>query len=115
MVARLGGDEIAILLLETDQLKATEAAEKLRGLVEETSFQWHGNDIKMTCSIGIATALDDSIAGWSDVLDKADQALYRGKEKGKNVVLAFNSDQRQSSAADHEPPPRSRLGVNLRG
>jgi diguanylate cyclase (GGDEF)-like protein len=115
MVARRGGDEIAILLLETDESKATEVAEKLRSLVEETSFEWHGNAINITCSIGIATALDNSIADWTDMLDKADQALYWGKGKGKNVVLAFNSDQRKSSAVDHKPSPWSRLGGNLRG
>ena len=115
MVARLGGDEIAILLLETDQSKATEAAEKLRGLVEETSFQWHGNAIRITCSIGISAALDDGIADWSDMLDKADQALYRGKAKGKNVVFSFNRDRRQSPGADQEPSPRSRLGRDFGG
>jgi diguanylate cyclase (GGDEF)-like protein len=115
VVARRGGDEITILLPETDESKATEVAEKLRSLVEKTSFEWHGNAIHITCSIGIVTALDDSITDWSDMLDKADQALYRGKGKGKNVVLAFNSNQRKSSTTDHARSPRSRLGGDLRG
>ncbi|MGE5840244.1 MAG: diguanylate cyclase [Deltaproteobacteria bacterium] len=99
MVARYGGDEIAILLPETEKSKATEVAEKLRGLVEKTSFDWQGKAIKITCSIGIATAPDDHISNWNDLLDNADQALYRGKGTGKNVVFAFNTDKRQSSAA----------------
>jgi PleD family two-component response regulator len=87
----------------------------LRGLIEETFFAWHGKAFNVTCSIGIATAPDDRIADWNDLLDKADQALYRGKRTGKNVVLAFNSGERQSSTADHAPAPRTRLVGDFRG
>ena len=45
MVARYGGDEIAILLPETDKSKATEVAEKLRRLIEETGFEWNGRKL----------------------------------------------------------------------
>ena len=100
MVARYGGDEIAILLPETEMSRAIEVAEKLRGLIEETPIQWHGEAFNITCSIGIASAPDDRIANWNDLLDKADQALYQGKEKGKNVVFTFDSDKRQCSAAN---------------
>ena len=103
MVARYGGDEIAILLPETEKSKATEVAEKVRGLIEETSFEWNGESFNITCSIGIASAPDDRIANWNDLLDKADQALYRGKGTGKNIVFTFNTDKGQSSAANREP------------
>ena len=102
MVARYGGDEIAILLPETERSKATEVAEKLRGLIEGTPFEWHNETFNVTCSIGIASAPDDRIAGWNDLLDKADQALYRGKGTGKNVVFTFNAGQRQGSGEKHE-------------
>jgi diguanylate cyclase (GGDEF)-like protein len=114
MVARYGGDEIAILLPETEMSKATEVAEKLRGSIEATPFEWHGEDFNITCSIGIASAPDDRIADWNDLLDKADQALYMGKGKGKNVVYTFNSDIRQSSAMNDEPAPQTESGGNLK-
>jgi diguanylate cyclase (GGDEF)-like protein len=101
MVARYGGDEIAILLPETEKSKATEVAEKLRSLIEETSFEWQGKAINITCSIGIASAPDEHIANWDDLLDKADRALYRGKGTGKNVVFTFNTDENQSSTTNH--------------
>ena len=83
MVARYGGDEIAILLPETEKSKATEVAEKLRRLIEGTSLEWQGKAINITCSIGIASAPDDRIADWNDLLDKADQALYREREQAR--------------------------------
>lgn len=115
MVARYGGDEIAILLPETEKCKATEVAEKLRKLIEETSFEWHREAFSITCSIGIASAPDDRIADWNDLLDKADQALYKGKGTGKNVVFTFNSDKGQRSAANHESAGEAVFGGDLEG
>jgi diguanylate cyclase (GGDEF)-like protein len=101
MVARYGGDEIAILLPETDKSKATEIAEKLRRLIEETGFEWNGRKINITSTIGIATAPDDRIADWKGMLDNADKALYRGKGIGKNAVVALRGAHSQNSAAIH--------------
>jgi len=97
MAARYGGDEVAVLLPETEKAKAAEVAEKLRSLVEKTSFEWKGRAFSVTCSIGIASAPDSGIPDWNALLDKADKALYMGKGKGKNVVFSFNSDQRPLS------------------
>jgi len=97
MAARYGGDEIAVLLPETEKAKAAEVAEKLRSLVEKTSFEWSGRAFNVTCSIGIASAPDSCIPDWNALLDMADKALYKGKGKGKNVVFTFNNDQRQIS------------------
>jgi len=113
MVARYGGDEIAILLPETEKSKATEVAEKLRGLIEETPFEWHKETFNITCSIGIASAPDDRIVGWNDLLDKADQALYRGKGTGKNVVFTFNPDKGRSSTVKEEPARAVMSGGDL--
>jgi len=115
MVARYGGDEIAILLPETDKSKATEIAEKLRRLIEGTCFEWNGKTINITSTIGIATAPNDRIADWGDMLANADKALYRGKGIGKNAVVALKGTTRQNSAAVHQPGPRTRLAGDFRG
>ena len=101
VVARYGGDEIAILLPETDKSNATKIAEKLRRLIAETPFNWNATTLNITCSIGIATMPDDPIASWGDMLVKADEALYRGKEIGKIVVVALERSDRQNSFARH--------------
>jgi diguanylate cyclase (GGDEF)-like protein len=114
VVARYGGDEIAILLPETDKSTATEVAEKLRRLIEGTCFEWKGKTINITSSIGIATAPDERIADWVDLLDKVDKALYTGKELGKNVVVALKGSNIRSSAMVQQPGLRSRLVGDLR-
>jgi len=115
MVARYGGDEIAILLPETAKPKAKEIAEKLRRLIEGTCFEWNGKTITITSTIGIATAPDDRITDWGDMLDSADKALYRGKGIGKNAVVALKGTNRQNSAAGHQPGPGTRLAGDFRG
>jgi len=101
IAARYGGDEFAVLLPETDKENATEIAERLRRLIEGACFEWNGKNISTTSSIGVATMPDDRIADWSDMLEKADTALYRGKAIGKNVVIALKSAGRQGSVVVH--------------
>jgi diguanylate cyclase (GGDEF)-like protein len=101
MVARYGGDEIAILLPETDKSDATKIAEKLRRIIEGTCFEWNGKTISITSSIGIATAPDDPVSDWGRMLANADEALYRGKAIGRNVVVAFKGTNTQNSVAVH--------------
>jgi diguanylate cyclase (GGDEF)-like protein len=105
VVARYGGDEMAILLPETDKARATELAEKLRRLIEATRFECNGKAITITSTIGIATAPDDRITGWADMLDNADKALYRGKRTGKNAVVALKVPRGPN------PPPVHQLGL----
>ena len=107
VVARYGGDEMAILLPETDKSNATEIAEKLRRLIEGTFVEWHGKNIGITISIGIATAPDDHITDWVDMMNKADDALYEGKRKGKNVVVALNRRSKPFFVAETQPGRRS--------
>lgn len=85
--ARWGGEEFMILLPNTGISKAVAVAEKLRRMIEAYRF---GEDLTVTVSFGVVsfTNGDDSVR----LILKADKALYRAKEKGKNRVESFTSE-----------------------
>ena len=87
VVARYGGDEFAIILVETSRADALNIAGRLSRLVEETSFEHddilpHGT---LTISIGVASYPTDA-GEKTELVAKADQALYDGKTLGGNSV-----------------------------
>jgi diguanylate cyclase (GGDEF)-like protein len=86
LVARYGGEEFAIILLEIDRPKVLEVAERLRKAVEEmevTSSQ--GQKLRITASFGLACFPDDATEK-SNLIQLADEALYRSKYGGRNCV-----------------------------
>jgi diguanylate cyclase (GGDEF)-like protein/PAS domain S-box-containing protein len=86
--ARLGGEEFVAALPDTDLEQARLIAEKLRAAIEEQHFVyiWRtGQAIPFTVSIGVATrAPGEEEVG--TVLKRADEALYKAKEGGRNRV-----------------------------
>ncbi len=93
LAARFGGEEFVILMTETTKEGARAAAEKLRLCVAEENFP--GAEIsqpggKLTLSLGVAEFPEDS-DNTGDLLNLADQALYRAKEEGRNRTVAWNS------------------------
>jgi len=89
-VARWGGEEFMLMLPETEIEGATRLAEKLRASVEARRFEYADQDLSVTMTFGIATfhkgeSLDHCIA-------RADAALYRGKEQGRNQVIVSSYD-----------------------
>jgi diguanylate cyclase (GGDEF)-like protein/PAS domain S-box-containing protein len=86
IVGRIGGEEFAILLPETDQLKAAEVAERLRIAIADTKIPMKdGLPIQFTVSIGVACVLTDD-DNMDVLLNRADQALYQAKKTGRNRV-----------------------------
>ena len=82
-LARLGGDEFIIVLPElVDRENAMTLAEKLVELGRKP-FDFAGNKIKSSFSIGIALYPDDG-DDYETLLDKADVALYKAKRKGRD-------------------------------
>jgi diguanylate cyclase (GGDEF)-like protein len=83
--ARVGGEEFAVLLPEVPAKGAREAAEKVRRVVEATSFRFEQQVIPVTVSLGIA-----AWAGGDEdpqaLYKRADQSLYSAKESGRNRV-----------------------------
>jgi diguanylate cyclase (GGDEF)-like protein len=86
--ARIGGEEFVALLPETDLEEARLIAEKLRAALEQQTFvhTWRtGKPIPFTVSIGVAMRTPDEVKV-EEVLKRADQALYKAKQGGRNRV-----------------------------
>jgi diguanylate cyclase (GGDEF)-like protein len=86
-LGRLGGEEFAILLPETDEAAAVAAGERIRTRVAQTVYHAQAGAVHPTVSIGVA-ALDPSDRDFSALLGRADEALYRAKARGRNLVVA---------------------------
>ena len=93
-MGRLGGEEFALLMPETGLADATEVANRLRQRVVERPIITGADTprraaIDCTVSIGVATLMpqDGSI---DDLLHRADQALYKAKNNGRNRVETAN-------------------------
>jgi diguanylate cyclase (GGDEF)-like protein len=90
LLARYGGEEFAILLPETTKAEATKIAEQIRKAVEKSQFNIRREAVNMTVSIGVANLPDDTLDA-ENLVQKADQALYRAKREGRNRVCVATS------------------------
>jgi two-component system, cell cycle response regulator len=87
IVARYGGEEFVVVMPETAPQGATIFAERLRERIEHTDFADTGDaPLNLTVSIGLASFPDDRVQGAEGFVALADQALYRAKNDGRNLV-----------------------------
>lgn len=84
--ARYGGEEFAIISRGIDLEGARVFGERLRVLVERNAFEWNGQRIPVTVSIGVATYPDMTALEPDDMVQGADRALYQSKTTGRNRV-----------------------------
>ncbi len=85
VLARVGGEEFAIMLPGTGLESALKMADSLCALIEASPIKVGGNTLPMTASFGVAT-LSNSDTCLSDLILRADRALYRSKRSGRNRV-----------------------------
>jgi diguanylate cyclase (GGDEF)-like protein len=83
--ARYGGEEFALTLPETSREQAMKVAEDLRKLVAVESFDFEGDRIPATISLGVGTIVNE-IAG-EGFIKMADDNLYKAKRTGRNKVI----------------------------
>jgi diguanylate cyclase (GGDEF)-like protein len=86
VVARFGGEEIAIVLRSIADEQAIQMAERVRKLVEQSSVMFGDRELKITVSIGLACYPTVAAKTPDDLVEAADQALYRAKHGGRNRV-----------------------------
>lgn len=89
VLARIGGEEFIALMAETPMDKATEVAERLRKQFAEgrVNYKWQDAAVPFTVSIGIAAYDMIRDKTLEDTIKRADEALYRAKQMGRNRVV----------------------------
>ena len=93
IVARYGGEEFVIICPELSKNEGKILAEKLRLIVANSPFpnQKEMPDASITISVGVAAFPEDTSQG-ADLIRKADLALYKAKNSGRNQVCTFSPD-----------------------
>ncbi|MBK1648660.1 GGDEF domain-containing protein [Rhabdochromatium marinum] len=86
-LARLGGEEFMLLLPETDIETALELANRLRERVATQRFKYLGQPVPLNISCGLATFIAQDTP--EALYHRADLALYRAKETGRNRCVVF--------------------------
>jgi diguanylate cyclase (GGDEF)-like protein len=83
--ARSGGEEFVLILLGSNQTQAAEVASRIRQTIQNHVFQFEGQRIPVTISLGVAskTSADKD---WNGIFERADKALYQSKNQGRNRV-----------------------------
>ena len=85
-LGRYGGEEFLLILPDTAKEKAVQTLDRLRSIVSELDWAAISGKMSLTMSAGIcAVRQEDSAA---DILARADIALYRAKDAGRNRVIA---------------------------
>jgi len=93
IVARFGGDEFALILPDTGSPGALAVAERIRERIARHRFlAGDGLDIHLTASVGVATLPDVATAA-DELVQAADAAMYRVKDRGKNGIQAAVSSR----------------------
>lgn len=88
--ARFGGEEFVILMPETNITDATKVINKIRLAIQKKRIQEGAADFKLTMSFGVAGFENDDT--FTTVLTRADKAMYRAKNKGRNQVCVQRSE-----------------------
>ena len=91
-VGRYGGEEFAVLLPNTSKENAAKIAERIRVSIEEIPIEIDDKVLRVTASFGVAGYPSAGVENMDDLLKRADQALYKAKEKSRNVVVVADDE-----------------------
>jgi diguanylate cyclase (GGDEF)-like protein/PAS domain S-box-containing protein len=89
--ARLGGDEFAVLVPDVNDDMVQVLAERITRSIALVRFQFEGQSLRLTSSLGIAL-FPDHADNAEDLIARADTAMYQAKDAGKNAWRIYRSD-----------------------
>ncbi|EQF25709.1 diguanylate cyclase domain protein [Clostridioides difficile CD160] len=103
IVGRIGGDEFVVLIknFSTNNYVLIEKLERFCSKINQKRFAGH-MDFSITCSIGVAMYPEHGYV-YSELYEKADQALYYAKSHGKNSYHVFSDDSIDSMSFHIDP------------
>lgn len=102
ILARIGGEEFAIMMPETYPLEAKKRTELLQQIINTIPFQIAGSNdspLMITASFGISCVADNDQQADAPLI-RADTALYKAKNNGRNQVMLFNDENLLTLAVD---------------
>lgn len=91
IVARYGGEEFVVILPETTPENAKTAAEKVRRIIEVEEISVDGTAVRVTMSFGVA-GVSEEVNNVDDLIRRADHAMYRAKQNGRNRVEVYTEE-----------------------
>jgi len=91
VLARFGGEEFTVLLPETNREQAWTVSERLRESVEQLQIEWPQKLPRVTISAGVAVFRSEENLEASQLLSRADEALYSSKERGRNRTTIWGA------------------------
>ncbi len=107
VAGRFGGEEFLVLLRDATRERALQIAERLRAAVEGSGLTYaDGKPLTVSIGVAYARAADRS----ADLLERADRALYRAKDRGRNrvveatEVVAFPGERPAEAPAERRRP-----------
>jgi diguanylate cyclase (GGDEF)-like protein len=103
IVGRYGGEEFVVMLPETERSAAWTVAEKLRVAVAARDLTHDGTAVQMTISVGVSALPAEGVRIETDLVARADEALYRAKREGRDRVVVADT---VPAPADATPPER---------
>lgn len=89
LVARYGGEEFVVISSATGLPNAEVLGERLCQIVGAQPIETLGGPVSVTISVGVAS-IEPGIAALSELIQRADQALYRAKLEGRNRVCVWS-------------------------
>ncbi len=106
-VARYGGEEFVVVAPDCELNSAVKLAERFRTAIAALQIEQKGVMVPVTTSIGVAAFTDLDHGTPMDLLNRADEALYRAKKAGRNAIWSWAQTQDSPAPAtrhrDAEP------------
>jgi len=84
-VGRWGGEEFLLVFTDTDKRGAGVISEKIREAINKRVFNYNGVELRITMTFGVSEFRSDKSV--DSCIKDADDALYLGKQKGRNIVV----------------------------